>query len=234
MITLYHEDIDVFVDPVELVTLNESGSTYSVINDSIKTIGDLGKMTITVTSGSFTQLVIDMGYDTLTIDMPLPLNSVLVLDFNKMQFTLDGSPIFLNSLPVIQNNVSTTINFYFTGTGTSTLVYEYLKPTINNDSVQFVTSLDAVKNTEIKGKTNLFAKNSYTNTAKKDYQWSINGLCNETEIAKFKGIFRLRLVDLDGTELETLANCHVLSLQKGSTELTDYTFSITGLCEEIF
>lgn len=234
MITLVHEDIYVYVDPIKEKQWTLKGNDIDFSNYSNNQIVDPGVFNITVTSGSYDSLVITTRYNSLTLSMPLPEGSELVLDFTNKHFILDGSQIFLDNLIELKDDDYSNINLSFTGTGEKETTYSYFAAEENFDDVYFVESIDVTESTPSTKRTNVKGSTKLIPNAKKDYSFSINGLWNAVELSKFPELFRLRLTDEEGTLLETLSHCRIDDKKKSSSSGGDYTYSISGVCEKIF
>ena len=238
MITLVHEDIYVYIDKIEEQTQSVSGTTaISLNNNATDSVVDPGVIKITITSGSYTGVTVSNGTDTLTINKPLATNDVLVLDLRNRRYTLNGTPLFCDAVLDLKDDTFNIINISFTGTGNANIEYTRNQVVLNNSDLYFCTGLNVNQNEEILKTTNIKGKTRNRKTAKKEFTWGISGLWNKTELSKFESstsLFRLRLVDEEGTELETLANCMISSFQKSSSEGNDFTYSLDGTCEAIF
>ena len=238
MLTLVHEDIYLYIDRLEeQKQIINSTTNATLINDSRQSVVDPGVITITVTSGSYTGVTVSSETDTLSIYKPLATNDVLVLDLRNRRYTLNGTPLFCDAVLDLKDDTFNIINISFTGTGNANIEYTRNQVVLNNSDLYFCTGLNVNQNEEILKTTNIKGKTRNRKTAKKEFTWGISGLWNETELKKFEsstGLFRFRLVDEEGTELETLANCMISSFQKSSSEDNDFTYSLDGTCEAIF
>lgn len=238
MLTLVHEDIYIYIEKVEEQIQTLSGaSNFSLTNNSLGSIVDLGVIEISVKSGSYTSLKMSSGTKNITINKPLPSGSSLVLDLREMYYTLNGSPFFLNDYLELKDDANNTISLSFVGTGTVDVKYTRRQVIKNDNDLMFCTSLSHNDNSDIITKTNIKGETKYIKTAKKSFSWDISVLCNDTELEKFEsssGYLRFRLVDEDGVDLGKLSNCVVASVQKGSSDGGDYTCSLNGSFEKFF
>ena len=238
MLTLVHEDIYLYVDRLEeqKQTIN-STTNATLINDSRQSVVDHGVITITVTSGSYTGVTVSSETDTLSIYKPLATNDVLVLDLRSRRYTLNDVPFFCDTVLDLKDDTNNTISISFTGTGNANVDYTRNQVVLSNNDLYFCTGLNVNQNGEVVKATDIKGKTRTRKTAKKEFTWSISGLWNETELQKFESstdLFRFRLVDEDGVDLDKLANCVISSVQKSSSENNDFTYSLDGVCEAIF
>ncbi|WP_257064278.1 hypothetical protein [Priestia megaterium] len=238
MITRVLEDIYVYIDKVQEITDTLSGaSNFSLTNDSIGGIVDYGVIEIIVNSGIYDGLTISSNFNTMEISKPLAEGDSLLLDLREEFYTLNGSVFFIDDRLVLEDDVNNTISLAFSGTGDLQVNYTRRQIITNNDDLYFCTGFDMTDNSEIIKSVNIKAQTKIRKTAKKDYQWSINGLCNDQELQKFQsdsGLFRLRLIDEEGVEMQKLANCSIASFQQGASDGGDYTYSLNGSFEKIF
>ncbi|MEC3606307.1 hypothetical protein P9126_04740 [Bacillus glycinifermentans] len=238
MLTLVHEDIYVYIDKIEEQIQSFSGTSEFVLsNIAYKSIVDQGVIEINATSGSYTSLSLSDGTETLSINQPLSAGDKVVVDLRERFYTLNGAPFLLDGFLELEDDKENTLTLSLTGAGTTEVKYKRNQVVENQMDLYFCTGIDISDNREIVKRTNVKGETKIYKTAKKEYQWSINGLWNDTEIQKFNsssGLFRLRLVDEDGVEMEKLANCVISSFQKNSSDSGDYTYTLNGNCEKIF
>ena len=238
MITLIHEDIYVYVDKIEENIQTLSGANnFALTNNSTQSIVDKGLVEIVVNSGSYTGLTLSDGTNTLTITKPLPTGSLIEIDLRNNSYKVDGSLFLFDTVLELKDDFNNALNLVITGTGTATVKYKRNLVVVNNNDLYFCTGLDVSQENDVVYKTNIKGEIKLRKGEKKTFKFGINGLWNETELDKFEsgsGMFRLRLVDEDGVELEKLVNCVIASFQKGSSDGGDYTYSLNGSCEKIF
>jgi hypothetical protein len=238
MITLVHEDIYVYIDKIEEKMNTLSGiNTFDFSNDSTDSIVDPGVVEIIAKSGSYESLSMYAGFNTITINKPLSEGDIMVLNLRDRFYTLNGVPFLLDGALQMENDTNHTLSLSFVGSGGLDVTYRRNQVFENDMDLFFCTGLDVSQNNEIIKSVNIKAETKVRKTAKKDYQWSINGLWNDTELQKFEsssGLFRLRLVDEDGLGLEKLANCVIASFQKGSSDSGDYNYALNGSFDKIF
>lgn len=232
--TLVHEDIYAYIDPITETEDKKAGNSVSFINDAREGIADNGRFYITVISGSLTKIDISDGYKTLNINQSLSLGDSLLLDFNNMVFKKNEILFFLDDFIELNDNEYHVINVNITGTGTFETTYTFMKIEQNFEDVMYLEGISVETSIDRPKKTLLSGKEKTLKGEKKVHSFSINGLWNQDEISKFTSIFRMRLVDEEGTKLNTLANCRINSNGKSSSSGGDLTFSISGSCEEIF
>jgi hypothetical protein len=234
-LTLVHEDIYVYVDPIAETSENKTAAnSFSFSNDSTEQVAELGVFTIDILSGSYTKLTIAAGGKTATFNTAMATGNKLVLDFRNMNFKKGSTLLFADDIPVVTDNATTTITVTLTGTGSAKVTRVYEKATTNNNDIWFVEGVSVDTSFERPKKTFLSGEEKVLKGEKKVHSFSINGIWNRAEVSKFTDKFRLRLVDIDGSKLETLASCRKESVAKSSSSNGDLTFTISGSCEKIF
>lgn len=232
--TLVHEDIYAYIDPIKDKVESGKGTFIEFVNDARESVVDNGVFNITITSGSFSKLVLNDGYKDIEIIGNFSLNSFWVLDFRNMHFTKDGSLFFIEDVFDLKDNEYNVLTLEFTGTGEAEVDYMFRGLEESSSDLMYLESLSIDSSLERQKKILLTGQEKILNSEKKVHSFSINGLWNQQEIAKFTDNFRIRLVDEEGTKLETLANCYKNSVGKSSSSNGDLTYAISGSCEKIF
>lgn len=236
MLTLMHEDIYVYVDPIIPVSETKTATnTFTFANDAVEQVSDIGIFTINVSSGDYTKVVVKVGDKTTTINVPLTAGETFVANFRDLYFSKDDSIYFpTDDIVELKDNSKEDIVITLTGSGSATVERMYNKAQINDNDVWFVDSISVDHSFEQTKKVLYDGSEKNVRNEKKTYSFSINGLWSQKEIDKFTDLFRVRLVDEEGTKLETLANCTVNSLNYSSSSGGDFTYAISGSCEKIF
>lgn len=236
MLTLVHEDIYVYVDPIIEVTetIKDVIGSCLFTNEATEQIADLGIFEINFSSGNFTQLVITVGNKIATFNETFSTGNKVVLNFRDLVFTKDGALIFCDDIPTLTDNSEEEILVNLTGTGYVQITRTYKQARQSDNDVWFVESLSVDTNIEHLKKTLISGKEKTINSEKKVHSFSINGLWSQEEVSKFTDLFRIWLVDEEGVRLETLANCRVDSINRTSSSGGDLTYAISGSCEKIF
>lgn len=235
MITLLHEDIYVYIDPITEATESETAAnSFSFDNDAVEQVADLGIFEIEVLSGSYSKVVITSGDKSSTITKALAIGDKLILDFRNIHFSEGGEMIFVDDIPVLDSNTSSSISIALTGTGSAKVTRKYFKAQVNNNDIWFLESVSVDTSYERPKKILLSGQEKTLKGEKKVHSFSINGIWSQDEISKFTNVFRMRLVDEEGNKLETLANCVINSSGKSSSSGGDLTYAISGSCEQIF
>lgn len=238
MLTLVHEDIYVYIDKIEEIIKSKTGAnTFAFSNDSKRQIADPGIFYIEIKEGEYNSLSIEGKYNTVTLTKPLPKGTIILLDFRNSHFKVNGEIVFLDDVFRVQDDDYQEVALHLSGQGEAKVKYFYLSAVENDSDLFFCTSLDVTEAVDIIKGTNVKNQTKLLKTAKKDYTWSINGLWNRDEIGKFASgtkFLRLRFIDEEQNHLETLSNCFVSNVQRGSSEDADYAYSISGTCEGIF
>jgi len=236
MLTLMHEDIYVYVDPIIPVSEAKTATdTFTFANDAVEQVSDIGIFTINVSSGNYTKVVVKVGDKTTTINVPLAAGETFVANFRDLYFSKDNSIYFpTDDIVELKDNSKEDIVITLTGSGSATVERMYNKVQINDNDVWFVDSISVDHSFEQTKKVLYDGSEKNVRNEKKTYSFSINGLWSQKEIDKFTDLFRVRLVDEEGTKLETLANCTVNSLNYSSSSGGDFTYAISGSCEKIF
>jgi hypothetical protein len=233
--TLVHEDIYVYVDPIINITENmTAANSFSFSNDATEQVSDLGIFTIDIISGSYTQAVITAGNKSATFATTMATGNQLVLNFRDMSFKKGTTLIFADDIPILADNAVNTITITLTGTGSAKVTRDYEKVQVNNNDILFLEGISVDTSFERAKKILLTGQEKVLKSEKKVHSFSINGIWNRVEVSKFTDKFRLRLVDIDGSKLETLANCYKSSIGTSSSSNGDLTFTISGSCEKIF
>lgn len=234
--TLMHEDIYVYIDPIDLISDIKTGSSFTFNNSCLNDIGNFGSLTITVDSGSFTELSIDIGYDNLTVTESITAGDILIIDFNNKKFMLNGTMIFVDKILDIKDDSTTNINVTLTGSGSATAEYSYLAAVNNENDLLYCESLEMAQGYEVIRKLDVQGNIKIKKVAKSEQTWSINGLWNKFELDKFNSseMFRLRFIDEEGSEVEILANCVISNINKTSSTTSDYTYTVSGVCQKAF
>jgi hypothetical protein len=235
MSTLVHEDIYVYVDPIEENSITKTGSSIKFVNDSTNKVSDLGVFDITITSGSFSNLTITTPLGTLNTGIPFALNDHIVLDFRELHFTKNGTLIFLEDAIELGNNDISDIDLSFVGTGSATVKYSHTKVIPSNVDLYFCESLDYGEAISRLSKVNIKNETKVLKGEKKDYSFGINGLWNDGELNKFSPEFNLRLVDEEGKKIDILSGCRIDSSNKSSSSGGgDFSYSLSGIFKKIF
>lgn len=240
MITLVHEDIYLYIDPVQLDLLtlnNDNANPMTLYNDATEQVVDNGILTIEGVSGSVTGFTINDETKTIPVSVSIGVGDVVVMNFRERYYTKNGVPFLLNNYVEFEDNVVNALILSFSGTGSTEVKYEYYRPFLNNDDLFYCTSFDLNETISTIEKNNIKNQTKNIKNGKKSYTVSINGLWNETEVEKFEsesGYFRLRLIDEEGFELDKISNFVINQIQKSSSELSDLTYNISGVCDKVF
>lgn len=238
-ITLVHEDIYVYVDKISLKNETKTGTTTCTLTNNTKgMVADGGVIEISIDSGSYTSTKLTCNGRTITINKKLIVGSTLIIDLNKFIGRLGNDIVLLNNYITLKDNsTSNDITVTLTGSGSFTCSYNRNQVVKNNNDLYFCENIDISTGYDHVITTNVQGKNKLIKTAKKNHSWSINGLWNGDELKKFVSDskeFCLRIVDIDNNVLETVSNCTISSIGKSSSSDSDYTYSISGSCLEIF
>ena len=235
-VTLVHEDIYVYVDPVQEITDTKTAANdFTFTNDAIEQTADIGVFELTVMSGNYSNVVITIGNKTSTINVALAAGEKMVLDFRNRHFMKGGSMYFVdNDIGNLNDNDIGDISIALTGTGSVEITRRYEKAQLNNNDIWFLESVSVDTSYERPKKIIYNGQEKNLKGEKKVHSFSINGLWSQDELRKFANKFRMRLVTEDGVKLETLANCAIGSISKNSSSGGDFTYAISGSCEQIF
>jgi hypothetical protein len=234
-ITLVHEDIYVYIDPIVLSKQNGQGKEVTFTNDNRYGANSLGRLRIKA-NGRIDSITLNIGGREFIIKKSLSNGQIMTLDFDNNHFKRGDEIFFLNEKLLAKENSFFTISSLVSGQGDGVFEYEYRKPQRNDCDLLFCESIDVDHGPEVSTKTNIHGINSYRDLGTRGYTWGISGIWNQEEIKKFSsptGMFRLRLVDEDGRNLEVLMNCTINNKSKSSGEGGDYAYTIGGVCEDI-
>lgn len=236
MLTLVHEDIYIYADPIieYTETKKDVATTCSFTNDAIEQVADLGVFEVNISSGSFTQLVITIGDKAATFNGSFGAGNILTLNFRDLYFANGDALIFPDDIPVLTDGEIEEITVSLTGSGFVEVTRNYNKIHEQGNDIWFVESLSVDTSIERPKKTLVSGKEKTINSEKKVHSFSINGLWSQEEVSKFTDLFRLWLVDEEGNKLNVLANCRIDSNGYSSSSNGDLTYAISGSCEKIF
>lgn len=246
-LTLYHEDIYIYIDPVTEVTDTQTANNSFDFDTTLQVVdlggstdltpteqaADLGIFEIEIKAGSYKKVVISAGNKSSTFNIDLIIGDKLILDYRNLHFSKGNQLLFTDDIPVIYDNAQGNITIELTGSGVATVSRTYEYAQTNNLDLMFVESLSVDTSIERAKKVFLNNQEKTLKGEKKSHSFSINGLWSQDEISKFTDKFRLRLVDEGGNKLETLSNCRVNSDGKSSSSNGDLTFAISGSCEKL-
>lgn len=241
-ITLKHEDIYVYIYKIQSATQTITGSTASSIsltNNATNMIADYGELTISVTSGTLTGFILTANSKTISKTVSVTSGQNIKIDLrNKMIYHSANGVTLLGSYDdILNDNASNTITLTCNGTCTKNISYVRNQVTTNNNDLYYCEGLDYSTDSEINSTKDVKGKIKFSKSEKKSHNWSINGLWNNVEFEKFNsptGRISLKLVDIDLNVLNILANCNITSSSKSSSDDGDYTYSLSGNCEEIY
>lgn len=224
MLSYMHEDIYVYIDNLITEEVKKTGDNVS-FDDNWYWIRK-GKIKI-VLGGVTAKLTVKLNEGTAIFDFAGKLNDIVELDFDKMIFKLNGKLIFLSSYNAPANTEVVKIILSF-GQGSHQFSYFGLKEVVNNNDLDFCTSLDYSYSEEKSTRTNINNETIDVGSAKQEYSWSINGLWNNEEVSKFGDLFNLRFIDEEGKPMVRLMGCTRNSFKNGSSDSGDLTYSLSG------
>lgn len=235
-LTLLGFDIYLYADSVEEneVTIMSSLNQVEFQNDSSDSILDKGKLVIEVMSGSYDSITLKTHLGEVTLVTPMPEGSRLELDLQNNSFKKNGSVSLVPGVIDFEPSTLNTLSLVFSGSGVHKTTYTYKEPITNEEDIMFLTNVSQDLQRELIRKTNVKSKQKIIKTAKTDCNFGIDFIWNGEEESKLsEGLYRFRLEDEYGNRIKTLHNARIDSISYGGGEDSNYTCSMTGMCEEI-
>ena len=235
-ITLMHEDIYIYIDSINNYPQYVEGTgTLSIANDSTGIKADYGKMDITVISGTMNGLLLSCNGKEISFDCSLTAGGTMMISLEDNYYTVNGVKKLSGDRIELSDNKINSMKLTITGDAKIQVEYFHNRSVNNSGDLMFCESFSVKSDFDRTEYVNIHGQKRYSVNEKRTHTWDINGIWNSEEFEKFNaGSFSIRLVDIDGGLLELLTDCKVKSINKSSSDMSDYVYQISGTCEEIF